>query len=187
MLSSVRRAPPVAARVLFVHAVGVLFAAEGSSEVTRRYVWAPFLETLLAPHPEVCVVYLRAEDEPEAGEALKGRLGRLGHRLIDVVPVNGDRIENVLRDWRRHHPEVAEVRLLIADGMTGGGGPAMDASFAIRGWASPQTRRKYRCAIGSSAPSVRPEHFRPRTVRGGDGQVPAVVIDISKHKFDVAR
>ena len=105
---------PIEARVLFIRAYGVLYASNGSPEMTRRYVWAPLLESLLQPYPEVCVVYLRAQGEADDIDALKASLGRLGQRLIDVLPADHASLEASVRHWRRHHPEVAHVRLLAA-------------------------------------------------------------------------
>jgi hypothetical protein len=106
---------PVAARVLFIRAAGVLYATSGSAEVTRRYVWAPLLEDLLEPYPEVCVVYLRACDEAPGIETLKSSLGRLGQRLIEVLTPIDAQLDKTIEIWCQHHPEVSHIRLLVAD------------------------------------------------------------------------
>ena len=111
---------PIEARVLFVRANGVLYASSGSAEMTRRYVWAPLLESLLEPHPDVCLVYLRSQDESADIAGLRAGLGRLGQRLIEVVAADDASLEKSMRDWRRHHPEVAHGRLLAAEGLMAG-------------------------------------------------------------------
>lgn len=114
----VSRIQPVAARVLFIRAAGVLYAVSGSAEVTRRYVWAPLIENLLEPFPEVCVVYLRGNDEATGIETLKSSLGRLGQRLIEVLTPGDAQLAVAVQNWRQHHPEVADILLLIADDIT---------------------------------------------------------------------
>jgi hypothetical protein len=118
-MSLVFRSQPAKARVLFIRAVGVLFAAEGSSELTRRYVWAGLLDNLLVAYPEVCVVYFREEDEPTM-EVLKGRLGRLGHRLMEVLVVDAQAagIGHAVRAWCLRHPEVAQTLALVSGEIT---------------------------------------------------------------------
>lgn len=107
---------PLRARVLFIRSNGVLFASEGSPEMTRRYVWAPVLESLLVPYPDVCVVFLRSEEEAQEPETLKGNLGRLGQRVIDVLTSDDRSIAETVRGWREHHPEVMQMCLLTSAG-----------------------------------------------------------------------
>lgn len=103
---------PCKARVLFVRPAGVLFAPDGSPEMTRRYVWAAILEDLLAPYPDVCIVYLRAHDEPNEAEMLRTQLGRLGQRVIEILTTGDEAVGSTVAGWRQHHPEVLQVCLL---------------------------------------------------------------------------
>ena len=145
MLMDAASVQAIAARVLFVRAAGVLYATHGSPEVTRRYVWAPLLESLLEPYPDVCVVYLRAQDEPACVDGLKSSLGRLGQRLIDIVDTDDGRLVAEVQHWCRHHPEVAHTRLLVPFAMAtdetacvpcdaGQGMQSSGAQSAIRDW-----------------------------------------------------
>lgn len=137
------------ARVLFIRSKGVLFASEGSPEMTRRYVWAPILEDLLVPYPDVCVVFLRSEEEALEPETLKGNLGRLGQRVIDVLTSDDRSIAETVRGWREHHPEVKQMCLLTSTGaavadMAGivcdaaPGVSATEVKSLLRGWLEPE-------------------------------------------------
>lgn len=149
MRSLVCHPVPMRARVLFIRSKGVLFASEGSPEMTRRYVWAPILEDLLVPYPDVCVVFLRSEEEALEPETLKGKLGRLGQRVIDVLTSDDRSIAETVRGWREHHPEVKQMCLLTSTGaavadMAGivcdaaPGVSATEVKSLLRGWLEPE-------------------------------------------------
>lgn len=149
MRSLVCHPVPMRARVLFIRSKGVLFASEGSPEMTRRYVWAPILEDLLVPYPDVCVVFLRSEEEALEPETLKGNLGRLGQRVIDVLTSDDRSIAETVRGWREHHPEVKQMCLLTSTGaavadMAGivcdaaPGVSATEVKSLLRGWLEPE-------------------------------------------------
>ena len=103
---------PVRPRVLFIETSGVLHAQGGSSERTRRYVWAPHLNRLLAAYPDVCLVLLLAPEEA-AGQAFAARLGKLADRVIDCLSAESTSA-GVLR-WLARHPEVRRYAVLTAD------------------------------------------------------------------------
>lgn len=107
---------PLKARVLFVRPAGVLFASQGSPEMTCRYVWAPILEDLLTPYPDVCIVFLRSHDEPQDDSMLKAHLGRLGKRVMEILTTGDEAVVSTVAGWRQHHPEVLQVCLLTCAG-----------------------------------------------------------------------
>lgn len=103
--------------MLFLHAEGVLYATQGSSEVTRSYVWAGLLEQWLIPHPEVCIVFLRSAKDAADHQSLKRTLGRLGDRLIDIIDAPDATIAQSVQNWCQHRPELAHVCSLLPDGI----------------------------------------------------------------------
>lgn len=131
--------PPFKARVLFVRPAGVLFASQGSPEMTRRYVWAPILEDLLTPYPDVCIVFLRSHDEPQDDSMLKAHLGRLGQRVMEILTIDDASLVSTVSGWRRHHPEMVQGCLLASIGTAAGDMPGIDCD----------------CELGVSAAGIR--------------------------------
>lgn len=74
--------------------------------MTRRYVWAPLLESRLAPYSDVCVIFLRSHDEEHEEEILKAHLRRLGQRVMEVLTTDAACLALTVAAWRLDHPEV---------------------------------------------------------------------------------
>ena len=98
-------------RVLFLDFDGVLHAAIGPAPMMKRFVWAPILNEVLRPFPNVAlVVHASARDHTDM-PCIMAQLGPLGRRIVDGVPRKMDRWFGICR-WLSDHPHVTDYRIL---------------------------------------------------------------------------